>query len=628
VDAYPAWGAGLEMQSRGFLASCKAWKPDLYLFLVALFFFFGAAHVANILISLTVGPDIGLYFEFINGTYDRVMVYALNFIAIVYVTIRLPRKSISLLSLLALFAGYFTFMQVVDLLVVLGSFFALTWWLTSPKPFVSTSRRRALSMIVFYLILIIIVIELLSLICWLIFPVFPQLSQGGSYRYVVDLETKMFLLTGSLAPLLAVLFLFSWVAKPFFHYKFSKRFSFDPVTPNIDRPTNVRNLKRLVYLLLVCSFVLSFLVTVYPYLPELNGDMHPIGVDVHAYRTWLLNLGNEGLLNALKNSFFQNPDRPLSLFTMYLAKYVSGLSALTVAEFFPVVLAPLLVLAAYFFTREALGSDLVASLAAFLSVSSFNVSVGMYAGSLSNWMAIIESYLFMGFFFGSLRKKSHPRMLTALLLSISLLFTHSLTWGMTLGILFVYLLLTLFRARFGGDSRFEIQGLLVIILVNIIVGALRNIALGWSVGNFETLQVAQSTVSIGSLTSFWTNTLYTFFQAMYGFFVNPMALSLAVLGGFVAVHSDRPLNRYLMSWLVCSSIFFVLGSASVIQSSILFNIPLPVFESFGLIAASSVVRRYSHPDKSSSIGTLIILSALLVSLNYALRCAFAMSQLV
>lgn len=90
------------MQSKGFLASCKAWKPDLYLFLVALFFFFGAAHVVNILISLTVGPEIGLYFEFINAMYDRVMVYALNFIAIVYVTIRLPRKSISLLSLLAL----------------------------------------------------------------------------------------------------------------------------------------------------------------------------------------------------------------------------------------------------------------------------------------------------------------------------------------------------------------------------------------------------------------------------------------------------------------------------------------------------------------------------------------------
>jgi hypothetical protein len=219
-------------------------------------------------------------------------------------------------------------------------------------------------------------------------------------------------------------------------------------------------------------------------------------------------------------------------------------------------------------------------------------------------------------------------MLAALLLSISLLFTHSWAWGMTLGILFVYLLFTLLKTRFGGDSRFEIQGLLMIILVNIMVGELRNIALGWSAGNFGTVQVAQSTVSIGSITSLWTNTLYTFFHTMYGFLVNPMALSLAILGGLVAVHSDRPLNRYLTSWLVCSSIFFVLSSGWVLQSRILFNIPLPVFETLGLIALSNAIRKYSDPDKSSSITTLIILFVLLVTLNYAFRCAFAMSQLV
>jgi hypothetical protein len=598
------------------------------LFLVALFFFFGAAHVANILINLTAGPDVGLYFEFINATYDRVMVYALNFIAIAYLTIRLPRKSVSLLSFLALFAGYFTYMQAADLLVILGSFLALTWSFTNPKPVVSTSRRRALSMIVIDFILIMIAIELLSLICWFIFPISSQLSEGGTYGYLVDLETKIFLLVGSLAPLLALLFLFSWVAKPFSHYKFSKRFSFAPITQSINDLNNVHNRKHLAHLLLTCSFVLSFLVTVYPYLPGLNADTHPIGVDIPLYRTWLLNLGNEGLLNALNKAFFQIPDRPLSLFIMYLAKYVSGLSALTVAQFFPIVLAPLLVLAVYFFTREALDSDLIASLAALLSVTSFQVTVEMYSGSLSNWMAIIESYLFMGFFFGSLRKKSQPRMLAALLLSISMLFTHSWAWGMTLGILVVYLLFTLFKTRFGGDSRFEIQGLLLIILVNITVGELRNIALGWSAGNFGTVQVAQSTVSIGSITSLWTNTLYTFFNTMYGFLVNPMALSLAILGGLVAVHSDRPLNRYLTSWLVCSSIFFVLSSGWILQDRILFNIPLPVFEILGLITLSNAIRKYSDPDKSSSMTTLIILFVLLVTLNYAFRCAFAMSQLM
>lgn len=601
---------------------------NFYLLLVACYLFLGAAALTNILINLTVESNIGFYFEFLNPSADRLILHILSFITMLHVTTRLPRKEIcSSLLFIYVFISYFIFMQIADLLMVLASFVVLTWSLTSPKPFSLMSRKKTVSLVAFYLVLILIVIEFLSLICWFVFPFLPKLSQEGTCRSIVDMETKMFLLTGCLAPLLAVLFLFSWITKLFSHYDPLKRFLTLFAQDDKDL-SNAYPKKTFISLLLVCSVAFSLVITFYPYLPRLNVDTHPIGVDIPLYEKWLLKIGNGDWSSVFAKSFFEYPDRPFSLFAMYLLKAISGLSASTIAQFFPLILSPFLVFAVYFFVQETIDSDCLPALAAFLSVSSFHVSVGMYAGFLSNWMAIIELYLFMGFFVSYLRNKAYSRIIVAFLLSISLLFTHSGAWGMTMGILLVYLLLTFLKRKTEDDSLLVVRILLVIVLVNISVGLVRNYALGWSTGEFNTLKVAQTTVSIGSLRFFWDDVLYTFLHTMYGFFINPIALLLAVFGGFTVVLDGRPVSRYLTSWLIASCIFFVLGSGWGMKSRILFNIPLPVFESLGLLSITNLIQRVSEPNKTSSIKLLTIIFVLLVNLNYAFRCAFTMSQVV
>jgi len=64
---------------------------NLYLFLVALYFLLASAHLINILINLTAGSDIGIFFEFVNPSTDRVIVYALNFVTILYITTKLRK---------------------------------------------------------------------------------------------------------------------------------------------------------------------------------------------------------------------------------------------------------------------------------------------------------------------------------------------------------------------------------------------------------------------------------------------------------------------------------------------------------------------------------------------------------
>jgi len=64
---------------------------DLYLFLVALYFLLASAHLINILINLTAGSDTGIFFEFVNRSTDRIIVYALNFVTMLYIPIKLRK---------------------------------------------------------------------------------------------------------------------------------------------------------------------------------------------------------------------------------------------------------------------------------------------------------------------------------------------------------------------------------------------------------------------------------------------------------------------------------------------------------------------------------------------------------
>jgi len=61
------------------------------LFLVALYFLLASAQLINTLVNLTVGSDIGIFFEFVNPSTDRIIVYALNFVTILYITTKLRK---------------------------------------------------------------------------------------------------------------------------------------------------------------------------------------------------------------------------------------------------------------------------------------------------------------------------------------------------------------------------------------------------------------------------------------------------------------------------------------------------------------------------------------------------------
>ena len=102
-----------------------------------------------------------------------------------------------------------------------------------------------------------------------------------------------------------------------------------------------------------------------PYRPDLNPNGVLVGIDSPTYVTWINQMLQRPLLQALQYSFVEGLDgsRPLLLIPLYLAAS-AGISPNLIIEYLPMVLAPLLSLSTYIFVRLGQGSASLAGLTA------------------------------------------------------------------------------------------------------------------------------------------------------------------------------------------------------------------------------------------------------------------------
>ena len=95
---------------------------------------------------------------------------------------------------------------------------------------------------------------------------------------------------------------------------------------------------------------------------------------------------------------------------------------LFVFERLPLILGPLLVLAAYYLTRElTLNNDTASLLGSFLTAVSLPTLIGIYAGSYANWFALIIGYLCIIFLFRYLKVPSRFNLSLYSVLVVSML---------------------------------------------------------------------------------------------------------------------------------------------------------------------------------------------------------------
>lgn len=491
------------------------------------------------------------------------------------------------------------------------------------------------------LLIALVVFEAISLAYWLLIPVFPSVlleNKNSVITAILNAETGLFYSSAFLAPVFVIVMLFSWVIWLLRLYPSYRRLSFSvglnkeklhakklfPLSSSaFESIFKKPNDSKSYVLILILSIVVACSIAAYPYLPSLNQSGRIVGADSQAYVKWVIAMDKESsIMNAFSYAFFNMSSRSLSLDLMFLGWKFSGASIGQFMQFLPVLLASFLVLATFLFARMVGFNSWGASLISLFTAFSFHVTAGMFGGFFSNWVSLVFLYLSWGFLLWSTRKRSWRLLCLATLFQIGVLFAHLETWEMTIAIVTVFLVITFARSLSKRNNGFlEAKLVFAFLVTNALAYSARNFALGTSSTFAEVTQLSQGHLS-------WTypwglGFLNTTLRLEFGVaLMNPVLLFLACLGGVAVALDDRLVSRFLTACVATITIPFFLGD-SIIQSRILYDLPVQVFSLLGLLFVLKLVERMLVGQvKPRGIRYLVVLLAILVNLNYAFRCSF------
>jgi hypothetical protein len=355
--------------------------------------------------------------------------------------------------------------------------------------------------------------------------------------------------------------------------------------------------KTIFYLLLIMA--LSATIAFIPHLPAVNPDNRPVGSDIEDYTTAIkhLSLYSNNPQELVRHAFVKElpfyGDRPLSLLLFYAIVKVVPADPAYVIDYTPIILGPALVIAIFFLTREMTSNDIISILAAFMTVFSFQVLVGIYSGFYANWFALIIGSFSFVFLFRCLKRSTKSNFITYPILVILLLLSHVYTWAMVAIVTFLFLLVML---RVKIYPRKNIIVLLLIILSPVAIDAIRTAITGSIGGISSSLQFAPQLTtrpggggtssvfapqsSLAQLASFRSNILDTTEHYLGGLFGNFIILALGIYWLFRANRAE-PYNVFIMIFLSIG-IVPLLFSDWILQTRVFYNIPFQIPAAIGL----------------------------------------------
>ena len=419
-----------------------------------------------------------------------------------------------------------------------------------------------------------------------------------------------------LSPLLVIVLLYAWLAKLILKVARKRSIQVDRFTRALSEIVKGRNkssqdpekliLLRHPELLLIVAMTVAGLLAYFPYSPGFNPNGSIVGTDTSSYIAWTQQMLSRPFSQAMAYAFggADQGFRPLPLILYYSIASL-GLSPAQVVEYSPVIFGPLLALSVYIFVRTGSGNNATAAIASLITPFSFQVTVGIWAGYLANWLAMIFAFFFLSALFLFMRSNRKIIIIVPLaLLSLALLLTHPWTWGLTIATTIVFAitrprnyrnLLTMTTIGLAG--------------VGLIVDLARNQLAGGTALATD-LTTKGSVFGISQLLMFWSN-LYGTLNAFYnGLLGNSVLLGLCGLS-FLVISFQHKMEGTLSSWVATSSVPFALFN-SFHQTRLIYDLPIPPLAAIGLVLVMS------RAGGGSLRASLILMVVVLVSANYAL----------
>src|SRR2546425_12572540 len=376
---------------------------------------------------------------------------------------------------------------------------------------------------------LLIIFDTIALGQWVLPPF--SLYTGGSFVWY---QAQMFRGLAALSPILLVLLLYAWLARLILNVgrkhstgldKFSRTLS--EKVSGLDKPNSPQAKFILLHyprLLLILAMTATVLLGLFPYWPGLTPDGNIVGTDTPLYIEWTRQMLARPFPQAISYAFSgaDSGFRPVPLILFYLIASL-GVRPEQVVEFSPVILGPLLSFSSFVFVRTGSGDKGTAAIAALVASFSFDVTVGIWAGYLANWLGMIIAFFFLAAFLLFEKSQRKTIVIPLIFLSLVMLLTHPWTWALILTTAFLF---ALTRPR--DERKLLTTSAIVLIGVGIIVDFAKNQVVGSATlaGDLGTKGPA---FGISQLVKFWPNisvALNVFYDGVLG---NVLLLGLSAV---------------------------------------------------------------------------------------------------
>ncbi len=309
---------------------------------------------------------------------------------------------------------------------------------------------------------------------------------------------------------------------------------------------------------------------------------------------------------------------------MYFIQFTLGVSSENAVKIMPAVCCVGLSLAVFWFVRVGLRNDVLALTSGLFTVFSFQTTVGIYAYSVSNWLALIEGVVLFGLLLKSSGKHSWAYIVAAAIVGVALLFTHPYTWDVIVAVLAAYLALILFRhLKQKTDGKGHVLQILFVLGLNLVVyGVYSILPFGRSVG-YGGISFVQRSFVLPNVLNLQKG-LETMVQAWVGgLYANPLLVFLAIAGILSVAAFATRFSRLMLLWIIVPSLALLVVSAeNYMYYRIVYLLPFQILASSGVFWLLNNFENRIHLENSKmawllKIGVLVLI--VLLFANYALR---------
>jgi hypothetical protein len=333
------------------------------------------------------------------------------------------------------------------------------------------------------------------------------------------------------------------------------------------------SIKNYTYLSLV--IILSIISSYIPQLMIPEGSKETIGADSLDYVRMLEGLSTgDTIYEVFIQSFVvqMNGDRPLSLLLFVLIVNVLNASDYLVAiELLPLLLSPLLVISVYCLSKEISSNDSTALLCSFLTVVSYQITVGIYGGLYANWFSLVLGFFSLTYLLKYLKKRGKHCLVIFSIIFICLFLSHSVSWTIFTLVIIIYLISLLFL---DSRNRAKFLPVILIILLTISIDIGKQVLFDSSGIKIDLELANQENSGISQISRLWTNLTDTTQIFLGGLLGNSVFYIFAIY--WICVSNIRKRGDLLLLIYLAIMTLPIFFGTSEIQSRVLYEIPVQI----------------------------------------------------